>query len=58
MNKYLWSIHLLDAKGIIVNEKDIVLVHMKLEGKRTLKKSYKTIDKGYHKRDTGDKHFT
>lgn len=49
---------MLDAKGIIVNEKDIVLVHMKLEGKRTLKKSYKTIDKGYHKRDTGDKHFT
>lgn len=38
MNNYLWSIHLLDAKGIIVNEKDIVLVHVKLEGKRTLKK--------------------
>lgn len=38
MNKYLWSIHLLDAKGIIVNEKDMVLVHMKLEGKRTLLK--------------------
>lgn len=45
-NKYLGSIHLVDAKGVVVNEKHVVLVCVKQEGKRTLKKGLQSNRQG------------